>query len=387
MASEASKRVNELFGKFRARFEKFSESVTAPKDDEDLIHAVIQRIDVDGEAAMASPPGMPPATEDKEQTYKKLLRRLDWQLGKSGIGVEEVVRTFPGEVQAVLLYKSYEKFKGGESNLLREKFIQMGWKNIQPNVWILPPNKTPVGPITQEDLKVWVRRKLTKPFGKEFDYVFPFVAVIDMKKVTADKKGTRKMPVARTIYNVLEPSEVVPASHLYAVMKSRGFSVREIILSGDIPFLASAFATTDDLLAIQENEEAIGMKLRRLTGSQSMALQDLANLGPDLIADAFGSAVAHPKDLAQRLIVEAQFWMRHLGGTVPSPGPTESAGASFTPGPGPSPETAESSPEPEPQPGPAPEMGPGAQSEMQPEAEPEAEQESESWSDSAPVPS
>ncbi|MDV3293814.1 MAG: hypothetical protein LYZ70_06045 [Nitrososphaerales archaeon] len=375
MASEATKRFNELFGKVRARFEKISESVTPPKDDDDLIDAVIQRIDVDSEAHAEASAPKPPGPEDKEEKYDRLLKRLGWQLAKSGIGVEEVVRTFPGEIQAVLLHKSYEKFKGRDSNFLREKFIEMGWKNIQPNVWVLPPNKTPAGSVNQEELKIWARRKLTKPFGKDLDYVFPFIAVIDLKRVTADKKGTRKLPVARTIYGVLEPSEVVPSSHLYNVMKSRGFGVKDIILSGDIPFLASAFATTDDLLAIQENEEAIGARLRSLTGSQNMGLQDIANLGAELIADAFGTSVAHPKDLAQRLIIEAQFWMRHLGGTVPSPGPTGAEASIQGHVPAQTPET----PEPE---------RPAEQAE-EPETESRAESqsESESWSDSESTPS
>lgn len=373
MASEATKRFNELFGKVRARFEKISESVALPKDDDDLIDAVIQRIDIDSEAHAQASAAKPLAAEDKEKKYDRLMKRLAWQLGKSGIIVEEVVRTFPGEIQAVLLYKSYEKFRGGDSNLMREKFIEMGWKNIQPNVWVLPPNKTPAGSVNQEELKIWARRKLTKPFGKDLDYVFPFIIAIDLKKVTADKKGTRKMPVARTIYNVLEPSEVVPSSHLYSVMKSRGFGVKDIILAGDIPFLASAFATPDVLLAIQENEDAIGGKLRSLTGSQSMGLQDIANLGADLIADAFGAAVAHPKDLAQRLIIEAQFWMRHLGGTVPSSGPVEVTTPSQSQAPALSRETPD----------------PSAQSELaeEPEAKPEPQSESDSWSDSEPIPS
>jgi len=108
-------------------------------------------------------------------------------------------------------------------------------------------------------------------------------------------------------------------------MKARGLGVKDIIMSGNVPFLASAFATPSDLMAIQENEDAISASLKQLTGSKTINLQDIANLGSDLIADAFGSTVAHGKDLAQRLIIEAQFWMRFLGGSVPAPGPIQTA--------------------------------------------------------------
>jgi len=328
MAGDPSKGFGKFFGRVKDRFERLSESVAAANgDDSDLILSVVQRIDVEGELALGG--GVESQLESKQEgdMYQKLMRRLQWQLSKSGITPEEAISSYPGEVQAVLLYRSYDKFRESETNLLREKFIEMGWRNIQPNLWVLPPNKTPGGSINSQDLKVWVRKKLAKPCGRDFDYVFPVVAVIDMKKTTADKRGIRKMPTARTIYNVLEPDEVVPPSHLYSVMKSRGFGLRDIILSGDIPFLASAFATQDELMAIQENEEAIVASLKQMTGSQSVNLQDLANLGADLVADAFGSTVVHGKDLAQRLIVEAQYWMRYLGGTVPAPGPMPSAPA------------------------------------------------------------
>lgn len=338
MATDATKRLGRFFGRFRDRFEKLESVISSEDDDTDLILAAIQRIDVEGEQALGVEAGAPAEQEDEEKVYERLMRRIHWQLSRSGITAEDVIRTFPGDVQAVLLYRSYDKFRGNESKL-RETFIEMGWKNIQPNLWVLPPNKTPGGAVNSVDLKVWIRRKLAKPFGRDFDYVFPVVAVVDMKKVTADKKGIRKMPTARTIYNVLEPDEVVPASHLYSVMKTRGLGVKDIILSGNIPFLASAFATPSDLMAIQENEDAISASLRQMTGSKTINLQDIANLGSDLIADAFGSTVAHGKDLAQRLIIEAQFWMRFLGGSVPAPGPMQAAPA---PGRQPTEEKAES---------------------------------------------
>jgi hypothetical protein len=313
---EANRRISDIFDRVRAPFKKLGETVgQAGINDDDLIHAVIQRIDVEGETSL--PEGQTQGGYDREDMYKRLLRRLDWHVRKSGIGAEELVRTYPGEVQAVLLHKSYERFKNGNSDMLRGKFIEIGLKNVQPGVWVLPPNKVPAGLSTQDELRMWVRREFAKPFGKDFDYVFSFVAVVDLKKVIAERKGIRKMPVARTIYNVLEVDEVVPPSHLYASLKARGMGVRDIILKGDIPFLTSAFAEDEDVAAIQEHESEITTRLRKGTGSKSVALDDIANLGPDVVGAALEGVVAHPKDLAQRLIVEAQYWMRFLGGTAP----------------------------------------------------------------------
>lgn len=309
---ESSNKLNDILGRVTAPFKKLGETVSQNGDEDDLIHAVIQRIDVDGEVIEtgATQPG-------KEETIRRLLRRMQWPIARSGVGAEELVRTYPGEVRALVVHKSYEKLKGERSDVLRTKFIELGLKNIQPGLWVLPPDRTPQDLTTQDELRVWLRREFTKPYGKKFDYVFPFVAVVDLKKVIAEKKGIRKMPTARTIYNVLEVNEVVPPTHLYETLKSRGYGVRDVLLKGDIPFLTSVFALEEEQLSIQEHADEILTRLRRATGSARVALEDLANIGPEVIAAAFEGVVAHPRDFAQRLIVEAQYWMRFLGGSVP----------------------------------------------------------------------
>jgi hypothetical protein len=310
---ESSKRITDILGRVRAPFKKLGETVVPNGGEDDLIHAVIQRIDVEGEVTEAEPTS--PA--NREENIRRLLKRLEWQIAKSGIGSEELVRTFPGEVKAVILHKSYERYKKANSDVLRSKFIELGLKNVQPGLWVLPPNRTPQGIGTQDELRIWVRKEFARPFGKDFDYVFPFIAVVDLKKVIAEKKGIRKMPTARTIYNVLDVNEVVPPSHLYETLKGRGYGVKDIILRGDITFLTSAFAEDEEMVSIREHEDEIGLRLRKATGSPKIALEDIANIGPDVIAAAFEGIVAHPRDLAQRLIVEAQYWMRIMGGAVP----------------------------------------------------------------------
>ncbi|MDG6974521.1 MAG: hypothetical protein JRN27_00300 [Nitrososphaerota archaeon] len=307
------KRITGLFDRMRGPLSKITSSTAFPKDDE-LAQAVIQRIEVDGEDYTA-----PPTYGDHELTCKRLVRRLDWQLKNSGITVEELIKSYPGEVKALLLLKSYERSKSKkESVSLRDRLIAMGFKLIQSGVWILPPTKTLAGLDSQESLKLWFRQEMSKQVGKQVDYVFPFVALVDLKKTVSERRGIRKMPVARTLFAVLSLEEVVPYSHLYATMKSRGLSAKDIVLSGDVPFLASAFADGGDLEGIHLHDLEVGQNLRRLTGAASIDLEGLANLGPDTIAKALDGVVAHPKDFAQRLIVEAQYWMRFLGGTVPS---------------------------------------------------------------------
>ncbi len=306
----AVKRITGLFDRVKAPLSRISGD-SSPKDI-DLILAVIQRIEVEGEDHAA------PDFVEGEQGYRRLMRRLDWQLKSSGITVEELIRTYPREVKALLVFKSYEKSKRKkESTTFREVFIGLGFKPIQPGVWILPPTKTPAGLDSQEALKVWFRQQMTRRVNRAVDYVFPFIALVDLKNVVSERRGIRKMPTARTLFGVLSAEEVVPHSHLYGTMKSRGMSVKEIILSGNLPLLSSAFAEKEDQDNVQEKELEIGRRLRYATGAAKINLEDIANLGTETVSKALDGVVAHPKDFAQRLIVEAQYWMRLLGGTVP----------------------------------------------------------------------
>lgn len=310
-----AKRIAGLFDRMRAPFGRLSNS-DAPKE-ADLINAVIMRIEAEGEEHWDGPP-----PTEGEGWYRRLMRRLDWQLQTSGITAEELVRTYPAEVHALLLFKSYEggkkKRKGKtETAVLKEKLVAFGFKAVQPSLWVLPPAKTPPDLESQESLKLWFRQKLAKGVGKSVAYVFPFIAAVDLKKVVSERRGIRKMPTARTLFSVLAPEEVVPPSHVYSTMRARGHSVRDVIVSGDLSFLSSAFALKEELEQIHAREMEIGQRLRHATGASTINLEDLANLGPEAVATSFEGVVGHPKDFAQRLIVEAQHWMRIMGGTVP----------------------------------------------------------------------
>ena len=311
----AVKRIAGLFERVRAPLSRLS-SASEPKD-ETLILAVIQRIEVEGEE-----PTIISSDSDPERIWRRLMRRLDWQMKGSGITVEELIRTYPKDVKSLILFKSYErgkkKKKKSEPTVLRERLTELGFKAIQPSVWVLPPTKTPPDLESQDTLKLWVRQRLVKGIAKSVDYVFPFIASVDLKKTVSERRGIRKMPVAATLFGVLSPEEVVPPSHLYATMQSRGVSVRNIILRGDVSFLSSAYAQKEEMDSVHANELEIGQRLRHATGASSINLEDIANLGPETVGKAFDGFVGHPKDFAQRMIVEAQYWMRFLGGTVPS---------------------------------------------------------------------
>ena len=309
----AGKRISGFFGRIRAPLGRFPSLQSGPKEDE-LIATVIHRIEVEGEeqADAAAPDG-------SEQTYRRLMRRLEWTLRNSGITVEELIRTNPTEVKSILLFKSFEgtKMMRKLRYTFRERLTDMGFKAVQPGLWVLPPSRTPQGLDSQEALKVWFRQQVAKPVSKAVDFVFPFIASVDLKSVVSERRGIRKMPTAKTLFGALSVEEVSSPSHVYSTMKSRGYGVKDVILSGDIAFLSSAFADGEDLDGIRVNQLEIGQKLRNATGASAIDLEDMANIGQEAIATVLTGYVAHPGDFAQRLVVEAQYWMRVIGGSAP----------------------------------------------------------------------
>jgi hypothetical protein len=80
-----------------------------------------------------------------------------------------------------LIFKFRERHKGRKSTLLRERIIELGFKHLQSGVWILPPVKTPYNVNFQEELRQWVRKNLIDPIDGELEYVFPFVALLDLR--------------------------------------------------------------------------------------------------------------------------------------------------------------------------------------------------------------
>ncbi len=276
-----------------------------------MIATVIERIPVHGET---DGPGdrSQSKTAVNEEDYGKLLRRLRRQIRRAGITPDEVVRAHPGPVNAILLLKSTERVRQKESSSLEKRLGQVGFRHLQNGVWLLPPSKKPSNVIEEDDLKLWVHRNITKPLGKDVQFVLPFVAVVDLKKVVAERRGIRKLPYSRTIFNLLELEEAVPAAHAYQIMKDRGLGIEDIIASGDLLFILSSFCEESELAAIDDSYKVVVQKLQRVIGSRQLSLEILANLDPKMLAYVFEDLVAHPNDTAQRTIIEAQFWMRFL---------------------------------------------------------------------------
>ena len=303
---------HDFFGRLVKPLRKTVGPLSRRPDEEEVIAAVNERIPMKGEPVVSPDAGSETKREDE---FRRLVRRLEHQLSASGVTTDEMLRYYDRPLYAVLVLRHLEKYKRKPSLKIRDRLLGLGFTLVQDNVWVLPPSRTPGGLNTQEDIKAWVRSTLTKSFRKDYQYVLPFVAVIDLRMVVAERHRVVKRPEARTIFSVIELLDLLPPSYVYSYMKKRGFSLEEFIRSGDLVFLASAFADPEALEALKHSYAYAKSRVQSLMNTDGITLSYIADLHENELGAALEGIVKHPVDVARRLALEAQYWERFLDGT------------------------------------------------------------------------
>jgi len=318
----------DLFDRFVKPFKKSVEPLMRRRSEEEIIAAVNERIPVQEEPEA-------PAEADKaakrEDEFRRVIRRLEHQFEAMGVTTDEMLRYYDKPLNAIILLRFMEKYKKKTSLEIRDRLIGLGFVFLQSNVWVLPPSRTPPDLKTQEDIKLWVRSKLTKALRKDYQYVMPFVAVVDMRKVVAERHRVVKQPEGRTIFSIMNRKDLLPASYVYSYMKKKGFSLEGMIRSGDLIFLASAFADPETINALKQSQAYATSRIQKLMNTDGVSLSFIADLHEKELGGALDGIVKHPVDVARRLTVEARYWERFLEGAPQERGTeTQKAGPETT---------------------------------------------------------
>lgn len=316
-----------LFDRFVKPFKRKVDPLIGRKNEDEVIAAVIERIPMQGEAVV--PPEADRETK-REEDFRRLVRRLEHQFQASGVTTDEMVRHFDRPLNAILVLRHVERYKKKPSSEIRDRLADLGFSLLQSNVWVLPPSRTPKDLNTQEDLKVWVRGKLTKSLRKDYQYVMPVIAVIDLRKAIAERHRVVRQPEGRTIFSVIDKLDLLPPSYVYSYMRKRGFSLEDFIRSGDLVFLASAFADPETLESLKQSYAYATSRIQKLMNTEGISLSYIADLHEKELGGALEGIVKHPVDVARRLTIEAQYWERFLDGSSTPGGepqnPVQSAG-------------------------------------------------------------
>lgn len=300
-----------LFDRFVSPFRKGVEPLRRRRSEEEIIAAINERIPIRDEPET---PADAEKAAKKEDEYLRLARRLEYQFESIGVTTDELLRYYDRPLYAIILLRFMEKHRKKASLEIRDRLIALGFVFLQNNVWVLPPSRTPQDLKSQEDIKVWVRTRLTKALRKDYQYVMPFVAVVDMRKVVAEKHRVVRQPEGRTIFTIIDRKDLFPASYVYSYMKKKGFALEEMIRGGDLVFLASAFAGPETLDALKQSRAYATSRIQKLMNTDRITLSYVADLHERELGGALDGIVQHPVAVAKRLAIEAQYWERFLEG-------------------------------------------------------------------------
>ena len=282
--------------------------------EDDLITSFLNRVALTPQQNSAIR-GAESYSNKRQEELRVLLRKMYSAMREAEITTEEVLRSYPFPVRAILLMRYLEKQGEERSTMLVERINEMGFKLIQNDVWVLPPTKTPQTLETEQELKLWVYENLVKKVDRDLQFVMPFITVIDLKKTVAERRRIRKKYSSNTIFNVMEVDEMVPPSFVYTFLKGRGLGIEQVLKSGDLVLLSSSFS--DDLLSskLEENKREVIDRLAKTLQKERITLDDLSEMDEARFAALIEGLVPLEKGVAQRLVAEAKYWKRVLAGS------------------------------------------------------------------------
>ncbi|MBI2648944.1 MAG: hypothetical protein HYW93_04740 [Thaumarchaeota archaeon] len=297
--------------------DRFTESLWKKQklSEEEMLHAFLERVSLTNEEATAARN----ATDEerrREEGFRIYIRRMKTVMKDALITDEDIIKSYPEPLKAILLMRFLEKQGEKRSVRLAEKINEAGLKFVQNDVWILPPSKTPQDLVTDQDLKQWVYENLTKTLYKKVQFVFPFIAIIDMRKVIAPRRGILRKYTGNTVFNVMELDEMVPPSYVYYYLKERSLGIEDVVRRGDLLFLASALNDQLAVADIKEKRRQIVQRLFESLNKGSLSLEDISNIAEGALTKILEGLVQHPDGVAQRLIIESKYWERFLNSQV-----------------------------------------------------------------------
>lgn len=282
--------------------------------EEEMFHAFLERVSLTGEESTA----VHNATDEERRGagFRIYIRRMKSAMKDALITDEDIIKSYPEPLKAILLMRFLEKQGEKRSVRLAEKINEAGLKFVQNDVWILPPSKTPQDLLTDQDLKQWVYENLTKTLYKKVQFVFPFIAIIDMRKVIALRRGILRKYTGNTIFNVMELDEMVPPSYVYYYLKERSLGIEDVVRRGELLFLASSLNDQLAVSDIKEKRKQVVQRLFESLNKGSLSLEEISNIDEGALTKVLEGLVQHPDGVAQRLIIEAKYWERFLNSQV-----------------------------------------------------------------------
>ena len=167
---------------------------------------------------------------------------------------------------------------------------------------LIPPSNVPAWIKESKDLRRWFKRNiLRKRYCK-----LKLLVLIDLKKKAYWDNYLpyqQKKPLHKTI------GEVLAVEDLFTEKQINRIALSEIIIEGDIAWLASTVLSGEDLEKILNNQKLIEIKL------EHPSLRRLANDSiRRKLSRILSEYVSNSGEVSKKIVEEAKFWYERLKG-------------------------------------------------------------------------
>lgn len=247
----------------------------------------------------------------RERQLSKIILRLKSSIKDAGISVEEIIKHYDKPLNAILLYKFRERLKNKKVKYIPQKLIELGFKPLQNGIYILPPARMPKELNTTDELRKWMHQNVIAPIDGNLEYVFPFVAIIDLRKVFSEKRAPENA-WGKTIFGVLDLDEVFSPEIVWSYLMKRRVTIKELIKLGDFVFLATPSCSQDVVKKLDTSKAEIKKRLQKVLGKEEMMLDDIANMNIQQLSKVLKGVVKDENKTAKAIIREAVFWNNFL---------------------------------------------------------------------------
>lgn len=242
--------------------------------------------------------------KEKERRALERTRILE-SLKRSGISVEKLIRRYDKPLSAIIISYASQKQKNKSgyyenSTFLRAELEKFNSKYLGGTDVMIPPANVPPWIKNYSDLKKWLEDEILK--GRYCK--IKFLALIDLRKQVF--WGTylpydQKKPMHFTL------GEVLNVDDIFKEIDINKIALSQVILEGDIAWLASSTLIGDDLKEIFQNQQ----KIENSLGNPSLRMISKDDMVSKIIK-VLPTSIQKRDEVAKAIVEEAKFWEARL---------------------------------------------------------------------------
>ena len=241
--------------------------------------------------------------QEKKNEMEKV--RILSALKRRALSINKLIEKYDKPLNVIFISYSTQKDRGRggriqEAHFIKGELEKYHAKYLGGTDSVIPPAYVPTWIKDGKDLKRWFSRNILR--GRYCK--LKLLALVDIKRKAY---WDTLLPYKQTHPIHKNIGEVLNVKDLFTEQQIRRIALGEIIVNGDIAWLASTILVGDELEVILNNQSLIEKEL----GNPS--LRNLAtDSGKNDLSRVLSKFIQHPSNVADKIIAEAKFWQEKL---------------------------------------------------------------------------